>query len=138
MRIGRSPTRFFALSALLVGGLGCEDRTRPFYVAPGDGQGPHISILAPAESSTVHRNATFVLGVQATDADGVDSVWTTLAPNVNTVQPIDGEGEPLATVGYVILVPAGVPEDTLVVLVRARDILGDTSDVFVRRLLIAD
>ena len=40
--------------------------------------------------------------------------------------------------GYVVLVPAVVTEDTLVVLVRARDILGDTSDVFVRRLLIAD
>lgn len=108
------------------------------YAAPGDGQGPVITILAPAESSTVHRNATFTLGVQAADPDGVDSVWTTLAPNVNTVQPISGGGDPLATVGYVVLIPAVVPEDTLVVLVRARDRLGDTSAVFVRRLLLAN
>lgn len=108
------------------------------YAAPGDGEGPVITILVPAESATVHRHATFTLGVQAADPDGVDSVWTTFDPNVNTVQAISGEGEPLATVGYVVLVPAGVPEDTLVVLVRARDVLGDTSAVFVRRLLIAN
>jgi hypothetical protein len=138
MKNGRSPALFLALLTLLVGGVGCEDRTRPFYLGPGDGQGPIITILAPVESATVHRNATFVLGVQATDADGIDSVWTTFAPNVNTVQPISGEGQTLATVGYVVLVPLGVVEDTLVVLVRARDILGDTSDVFVRRLLISN
>lgn len=108
------------------------------YAAPGDGQGPVITILAPAESTTVHRKATFTLGVQAADPDGIDSVWTTFDPNVNTVQPISGDGQPLATVGYVVLVPATVPEDTMVVLVRARDRLGDTSAVFVRRLLIAN
>jgi hypothetical protein len=138
MRIGRSPTRFFALSALLVGGLGCEDRGRPFYSAPGDGQGPVITILSPAESAIVHRNSTFALGVQATDLDGVDSVWTTLAPNVNTLQPLDGEGQTLATIGYIVLLPLPVVEDTMVVLVHARDMLGDTSAVYVRRLLIAD
>jgi len=138
MRNGRSPALFFGLLTLLAGGVGCEDRSRPFYVGPGDGQGPVITILSPAESTTVHRNSTFALGVQAVDPDGIDSVWTTLAPNVNTVQPIGGGGDVLATVGYVILLPAVVAEDTLVVLVRARDILGDTSEVFVRRLLIAD
>jgi hypothetical protein len=138
MKIGRSPALFFGLLTLLAGGVGCEDRSRPFYAGPGDGQGPIITILAPIESATVHRNATFTLGVQATDPDGIDSVWTTLAPNVNTVQPISGGGQTLATVGYVVLVPAVVPEDTLVVLVRARDILGDTSDLFVRRLLLSD
>jgi hypothetical protein len=138
MRNGRSPALFFGLLTLLVGGVGCEDRSRPLYAAPGDGQGPVITILVPAESATVHRNATFTLGVQAFDPDGVDSVWTTLEPNVNTVQAISGDGDPLATVGYVVLVPAGVPEDTIAVLVRARDVLGDTSAVFVRRLLLAN
>jgi len=111
---------------------------RPIYLGPGDHQGPTIQILSPAESSTVHRDTTFVLGVRVADPDGVDSVWVTLEPNVNTLQAFSGEGEPSRTIGYVVLMPKIVVEDTLVVRVRARDILGDTSDVFIRRLLVAD
>jgi hypothetical protein len=124
--------------ALLLGVSGCEERSRPIYLGPGDQQGPVITILVPAESATVHRNATFILGVHATDPDGIDSVWVDLEPNVNTLQDFGGEGEPSATAGYSVLVPLGVVEDTLVVIVRARDMLGDTSDVFIRRLLVAN
>jgi hypothetical protein len=135
---GRSTPRLLALLTLLLGASGCEERARPIYLGPGDNQGPAIQILVPAESTTVHRNATFLLGVRASDPDGVDSVWITLDPNVNTLQQLAGGGDPSVTAGYTVLVPAGVVEDTLVVIVRARDILGDTSDVFVRRLLVAD
>ena len=135
---GRSTPCSLALLALLLGAAGCEDRTRPVYLGPGDHQGPVITILVPAESATVHRNATFVLGVRAADPDGIDSVWVDLEPNVNTLQDFGGEGEPSATAGYSVLVPLTVVEDTLVVLVRARDMLGDTSDVFIRRLLVAN
>ena len=136
MRPGLFTPRNIGLLTLLIGGLGCEDRTRPVFFAPGDGQGPFISIISPSESTTVARNATFALGVRAEDLDGIDSMWTTLEPNVNTLQPVGANGETSATVGYVVLVPAGVVEDTLVVRVRAVDILGDTSDHFIRRLLV--
>jgi hypothetical protein len=138
MQIGRSTPPFLGLLTLLVGVSGCEERSRPIYLGPGDQQGPVIQILVPAESTTVHRNATFTLGVRASDPDGVDSVWVDLEPNVNTLQDFGGGGAPSATAGYSVLVPAGVVEDTLVVIVRARDVLGDTSDVFIRRLLVAD
>jgi len=135
---GRSTPRFFALLTVLLGVSGCEERTRPIFLGRGDDQGPVIQILSPAESATVHRNANFALGVRAADPDGIDSVWVTLEPNVNTLQAFGGEGAPSATAGYLVHVPTGVAEDTLVVIVRARDILGDTSDVFIRRLLVAD
>lgn len=135
---GRSTPRLLALLTLLVGVSGCEERMRPIYLGPGDNQGPVITILVPSESATVHRGATFTLGVRAADPDGVDSVWVTLDPNVNTLQPFSGDGGPSVTAGFNVLVQASLPEDTLVIKVRARDILGDTSDVFVRHLLVAD
>ena len=138
MQIGRSTPLFLGLLTLVVGASGCEERSRPIYLGPGDQQGPTITILVPAESTTVHRNATFTLAVRAADPDGVDSVWVALDPNVNTLQDFGGDGETSVTAGYTVLVHAGLAEDTLVVIVRARDILGDTSDVFIRRLLVAD
>ena len=111
---------------------------RPIYLGPGDQQGPVIQLLSPAESATVHRNANFVTSVRVTDADGVDSVWVTLDPNVNTLQNFSGGGEPSVTAAYTVHVQAGLPEDTLVIIVRARDLLGDTSDVFIRHLLVAN
>src|SRR6478609_7370355 len=95
---GRSAPRFFALLTLLLGVSGCEERMRPIYLGPGDSQGPVITIISPSESTTVHRDTTFALGVRATDADGVDSVWVTLEPNVNTLQPLSGDGAPSATI----------------------------------------
>ena len=136
MENGRSIPRSIAILALLLGVSGCEERSRPIYLGPGDHQGPTASVTAPGELDTVHTGTTFFLVVRATDPDGVDSVWTTLEPNVNTLQSFSGGGDALATAGFTVLVPGAVAEETLYVHVRAVDMLGDTGDVYTRRLII--
>jgi len=124
---------------LLLGCLGCVDRVRPGpFAGPGNGAGPESQVLTPGELDTVHLGKTFALDVRVIDPDGVDSVWTTLEPNVNTLPRIAGSGADTQTVGYSVFLGAAVasPGDTLLVHVQGTDLLGDTGAVFTRRLLI--
>lgn len=125
--------------ALLAGALACTDRPRLFPAAgPGNGQGPTAEVLNPGELDTVHINASFALDVRLSDPDGVDSIWVTLEPNLNTLQRFSAGGAPSQTVGYSPLVPNDTTllGDTLQVHVQGTDILGDTGAVFTRRLII--
>ena len=128
-----------AILALLAGVTGCEDRPRLFAAAgPGDGQGPTATVLTPGELDTVHIHATFPLDVRLSDPDGVDSIWVTLEPNINTLVRFSAHGNPEQSVGYDPLVPndTSLIGDTLLVHVQGTDVLGDTGAVFTRRLII--
>lgn len=123
----------------LLGALGCVDRPRLSPAAgPGDGQGPTAEVLTPGELDTVHIGKTFALDVRLTDPDGVDSIWVTLEPNINTLPRLSANGASPQSVGYTPLVPndTTLTGDTLFVHVQGTDILGDTGAVFTRRLLI--
>lgn len=125
--------------ALLGVALGCEDRMRPVGPPPpGDGFGPTSSVLTPGERDTVHIGATFALDVQAVDPDGIDSVWTTLEPDFETLPRFAGNGQTTKSVGYTPLIPndTTLRGETLFVRVQATDQTGDTGAVFTRRLLI--
>ncbi len=132
-------SRFGALLALLVGVLGCEDRVRPTpFGGPGNGEGPVSTVLTPGELDTVKIGHTFALDVRTSDPDGVDSIWTTLSPNVNTLPRFSGGGAAEQTVGYTPLIPpdSSLIGETLFVMVQGLDVLGDTGAVFTRKLLI--
>ena len=138
MGTGHYFLRSAVAAGLFLGVLGCEDRTRPFSLGPGNGIGPLSLVTTPSELDTVYLGTTFPLDVHVEDEDGIDSIWVTLEPNVNTLQAIDGEGEVSMSVGYTVLMPDSMvpPAETLFVMVRARDVLGDTGVAYVRRLLI--
>lgn len=127
------------LGTLLLGAAACVDRERPFSLGPGNGIGPISFVPSPEELDTVFLGSTFDLTVQVTDEDGIDSVWVTLEPNVNTLQQFSANGDPTFTVLYPsVLMPDSMspPAETLYIRVQARDILGDTGEVHVRRVLI--
>lgn len=128
-----------AVLALLVGGVGCVDRPRLSPAAgPGNGQGPTATVLTPGELDTVHIGTIFALDVRLTDPDGVDSIWVTLEPNVNTLPRLSAQGSTSQTVGYSPFIGNGTMSagDTLQVHVQGTDLLGDTGAVFTRRLLV--
>lgn len=129
-----------AILALLAGVTGCEDRPRLFAAAgPGDGQGPLVSVTTPLEFDHVRViSPGFPIDVHATDPDGIDSIWVDLSPNINTLQAAGGDGAQSKSVGYTVAIvdSTGLSGDTLRILVRARDLLGDTSAVFVRQVVI--
>ena len=127
--------------ALLAGVLGCTDRPRLSPSAgPGDGQGPVSTITSPAEYDTVQVSPPgFSVAFHVDDPDGVDSIWIWLEPNINTLVQYDGGGQPNVSIGtssIYILNDSALHGDTLNVMVRARDVLGDTGAVAVRHLLI--
>jgi hypothetical protein len=125
------------LGALLLGGAACVDRERPFSLGPGNGIGPISFVPSPEELDTVLLGQVFNLDVRVEDEDGIDSVWVTLDPNVNTLDQFDALGVSTFTVQYSVLMPDSMPGfDTLYIRVQARDILGDTGEVHVRRVLI--
>jgi hypothetical protein len=95
-------------------------------------------VLTPGELDTVHLGSIFSLDVHLTDPDGVDSIWVTLEPNVNTLQRLSAHGSTSQTVGYTPLIGSGSMSvgDTLQVHVQGTDLLGDTGVVFTRRLLV--
>lgn len=126
--------------ALLLGGVGCEDRPRLGPAAgPGNGSGPVVSVTTPLELEHVRvLSPGFPLDVHAADPDGIDSIWVTLSPNINTLQAAGGDGDQSKSVGYTVAVAdsTGLSGDTLQIIVLARDLLGDTSAVLVRRVVI--
>lgn len=127
----------WAWIALLAAALGCEDRLRPTGAPPpGDGLGPTATVLSPAENDTVQLGKTFNLDVQLSDPDGIDSVWVTLNPNVNTLTRFGGFATTTQTVGYTVLMPDSVGVTKLKVMVQGTDMLGDTGAVFTRSLWI--
>ncbi|MEP6743985.1 MAG: hypothetical protein ABJB33_00685 [Gemmatimonadota bacterium] len=138
MGTGRCFLRSAVAAGLFLGVLGCEDRARPFSLGPGNGIGPLSLVTTPLELDTVHLGTTFPLDVHVEDEDGIDSIWVTLEPNVNTLQAFSGEGATSKSGGYTVLMPTTMvpPAETLFVMVQARDVLGDTGVVYVRRLLI--
>ncbi|HET7040832.1 MAG TPA: hypothetical protein VFI13_02390, partial [Gemmatimonadales bacterium] len=73
-----------------------------------------------------------------TDPDGVDSIWVTLEPNVNTLQRFSAGGVPSQSIGYSPFIGNGTMTsgDTLQVHVQGTDVLGDTGAVFTRRLIV--
>lgn len=129
------------LAALLLGGLGCEDRVRPGAApGPGNGEGPVSTILAPDEFDTVKASAPgFKVAFNVTDPDGIDSVWIWLEPNINTLVQYDAGGVPsfsVETSSIFVINDSTLHGDTLTVRVQARDVLGDTGVAAVRHLLI--
>ena len=127
--------------ALLVGGLGCVDRPRLSPMAgAGDGQGPVSTITSPAEYATVQASPPgFSVAFHVDDPDGIDSVWVWLEPNLNTLVQYSGDGQPSVSIGtpnIYVLNDSALHGDTLSVMVRARDVFGDTGAVAVRHLLI--
>jgi hypothetical protein len=125
-----------ALGGLLAGGVACVDRERPFELGPGNGSGPQATVTFPAELASVPLDSFFFLDVRLTDPDGIDSVWTWLEPNINTLTRFGGDGDTSKTVGYTIVTPPNFPEETLTVHVQGLDVLGDSGPVFTRKLLI--
>ena len=135
--MSRSAVRSAVFLALFFGGSACVDRERPISLGPGNGIGPISFVPSPEEFDTVLLGQVFDLDVRVEDEDGIDSVWVTLEPNVNTLDQFDALGVPTFTVQYSVLMPDSMPGfDTLYIRVQARDILGDTGVVHVRRVLI--
>lgn len=126
------------LGALLLGGVACVERERPFSLGPGNGIGPVSFVSAPEELDTVFLGELFDLDVRVEDEDGIDSVWVTLEPSIEPpLEQFSALGVPTFTVQYSVLMPDSTPGfDTLYIRVQARDILGDTGEVHVRRVLI--
>lgn len=129
-------SRSVVIVALLLGVLGCEDRSRPEFIGTGNGVGPLSQVTAPAELDTVHLGTSFFLAVRVADVDGVDSVWVTLSDTNLAGLRFSGSGQEVTTAGYSVLLPASLPEDTLVVSVQGVDQLGDTGTVFLRHLIV--
>ena len=131
---------FFSRSAvaatLFLGGLGCEDRARPEFIGTGNGVGPLSQVIIPSELDTVHLGTSFFLSVRVADVDGVDSVWVTLSDTNLAGLRFSGSGQEVSSAGYSVLLPASLPEDTLVVSVQGVDMVGDTGGVFLRHLIV--
>ncbi len=129
-------SRSAVAAALLAGGLGCEDRARPEFIGTGNGVGPLSQVTAPSELDTVHLGTSFFLAVRAADLDGVDSVWVTISDTNLPGLRYSGSGQEVSSAGYSVLLPASLPENTLIVSVQGVDLLGDTGTVFLRHLLV--
>jgi hypothetical protein len=137
MGTGRFSPRFRTVAALLLGGVGCEDRARPEFGGIGNGIGPISQVMAPSELDTVQLDTDFFLSVRIEDEDGVDSVWVTF--NTDEIQPLapfTGAGQEVQTAGFSVLLPATLSVDTLIVSVVAVDLLSDTGVVFQRHLIV--
>jgi hypothetical protein len=128
--------RSAALMALLLGGLGCEDRTRPTLVGPGTGDGPVSTVTTPAEFDTISRGVTFELGVKVEDSDGVDSFWVAFSePFLDTLR-LSGSGDVTVLGLFDVTLPGPSSLDTLMINVFGVDQQGDTGVVTTRRLIV--
>jgi len=70
------------------------------------------------------------------DLDGVDSVWVTLSDSNLAGLRYSGSGQEVSTAAYSVLLPASLPEDTLVISVQGVDMAGDTGEIFLRHLIV--
>jgi hypothetical protein len=128
--------RSAALTALLLGGSGCEDRGRPGPVGVGSGVGPLAEITTPQEFDTISRGVTFELGVRIGDTDGVDSFWVAFSEPLMDTLSLSGSGE-MTVLGLIdVTLPGPSSLDTLSIDVFAVDLQGDTGLVATRHLIV--
>ena len=123
------------LLALLTGASACADRLRPTF-GSGNADGPTSEVTAPAELDTISRGVTFQLGVRIQDADGVDSFWIVPADPLMDTLKFSGSGETTVLGLLDLTLPGPSTTDTLRIDVFGVDAVGDTGEVFTRRLVV--
>jgi hypothetical protein len=116
--------------------LGCDERERlTFEPDPEDRLGPTIRIEPPARDTTLTEGDPFVVGVQAVDTTGVDSVFIGIEGADLSYLPIEGNGAD--TVTFSINLPTfGYSGRTITLEVFGVDVIGNVGPRVPRRLTI--
>jgi hypothetical protein len=124
-----------ALCALL---LGCEERERLTFPSgqPGeDEDGPVTTIEVPSIDSLLTEGDAFVASGRAVDPAGIDTVYFEVFGTGQAFLPQPGEGAD--TVSFGLPIPTiGLSGTTVIVRVRAVDVLGNQGSAAVRQLSI--
>jgi len=121
------------LMALL---LGCDERERlTFGTEPNDLVGPFIRIEPPSRDTTLSEGDPFVVGVQAVDTTGVESVFIEIEGADLSYLPIRGDG--VDTVNFSINIPTfGRTGQTITVGIFGVDVIGNIGARVSRQLTI--
>lgn len=128
-----------ALPLLLLALLaGCEERDRltfPSNEPGGDEEGPVTTIDNPSVDSVLTEGDFFVVGGRSVDSNGVDTVYIEAVGSGQAFLPLIGGGE--ETVDFGIPVPTiGLSATTVIIRVRAVDVLGNQGLTAIRQLQI--
>lgn len=113
---------------------GCNERDRLTFPV-NDGLGPEVTIISPAQDTTVAEGPFAQVGGRVTDEDGIDTVYFEVTGGGASFQPYLAQGAdtvtfslPLATAGF-----SGV---TMTVAVFGTDVGGVRGDTVVRQVTV--
>ncbi len=122
------------LATLLAVVTGCTERERfTIPIDPGDSEGPVTTIVNPSTDTVLTAGDPFILDGRSVDPTGIDTVYFDLFGSVQGFLPSPGHGEDTVSFGLPIST-AGLGGTTLVVRVRAVDLLGNTGVTAQRQL----
>ena len=143
-RFGPGPlrlSRLAASTAVAVAAVGaCAQRERLTFdpggsSGPGNGQGPHSIIEAPAVDTAVDPGTTLALAARARDADGIDSIVVEVWDVHPILEPYVITDVPRTDVAFSLPITVeGAPGDTISILVFATDLTGARGDTAIRRI----
>ena len=119
---------------LILALLGCDERDRLTFPV-SDGAGPEVTIIAPAQDTSVTAGPFAQVSGRVTDSDGIDTVYFEVAGGGASFSPFVAGGDdtvsfslPLATGGF-----SGI---TMSVTIFATDVDGVRGDTAIRQISI--
>jgi hypothetical protein len=131
---GFGPAHWAGICLAILGISGCNERDRLTFPV-NDGQGPQVTIITPAQDTTVAEGPFAQVGGRVTDEDGIDTVYFEVTGGGASFQPYLAMGAdtvtfslPLATAGF-----SGI---TMTLAVFATDVGGVRGDTAVRQVTV--
>ncbi len=107
---------------------GCNGRDRLTFPDPGDGIGPVITITEPAQDTTIVAGPGIFVAGNVVDRDGVDTLNVEVVNGNQQFLPLTFSGKDSIRFDLPISTGGKQKGDTIQVVLRAVDGLGNTGD----------
>ena len=115
--------------------LGCSERSRLTFPTSVDGLGPEVTILAPAQDTTVTAGPAALVSGRVVDQDGIDTVYFDVQGGVTSFNPFIAQGADTVTFSLPITTN-GQAGKTITVSISAVNIPGLVGDTVRRQITI--